>query len=372
VASASAAPAPSALAARGRDTDSAKPKELTAAEKREAAAYLAALGRGRKATVDKRWADAIAGFDAALKIRPKDARARCERGFAKLLSEDLVGARADLTAARDLAHDPIVLSQILHNLGRIEKAEGRLELAEGLFSRAKKLAAAARQGSKNDCPVETTAKRESGKVLDSWKAVLAEAKAAFERESSEALRNMPPADATDDAIIRYLAREKPPAKNAWQITVENDGVTTWWGLVIARADGKLLLFDDIGQKRVSRCGDGDQGVSATADGSVLSVTVDAHFSNYAFMCEGPKGESKPCHEAPDDSYKPVMSYCEAAQYGFRTTFYDLASGERTLTLVEEGSEEKQQVNEPRVTFELQKDAIQLAGAGCTGRVEFAK
>jgi tetratricopeptide (TPR) repeat protein len=87
-----------------------------------AAAYRAALKRGRVATDAKRYADAIAAFDDALAARPNDARAQSERGYARLLDgTDLAAAEADLDAAAARTKDAKLLSSIWFNRGLVEE-----------------------------------------------------------------------------------------------------------------------------------------------------------------------------------------------------------------------------------------------------------
>lgn len=82
-------------------------------------AYSAALVEGRKATVAKRWSDAVAAFDRALAIVPSDARALSERGYAQLLGGHPESAKHDFKRARATCDpkDAKLAAQIEFNLG---------------------------------------------------------------------------------------------------------------------------------------------------------------------------------------------------------------------------------------------------------------
>ncbi len=99
-----------------RVIDAGSDAALTAEQRQ---AYVAALVEGRKATIAKRWGDAITAFDRALAIVPSDARALSERGYAQLLGGHPEAARHDLERARSACDpkDTKLGAQIEFNLG---------------------------------------------------------------------------------------------------------------------------------------------------------------------------------------------------------------------------------------------------------------
>ncbi len=94
------------------------------------AAYRAAMRAGRKATDAARYDEAIDAFNDALKVRPNDARAISERGFAYLLDGSLLGAEEDLDRAAGLTKDKKLLSSIWFNRGLVEDKRHEAENAD--------------------------------------------------------------------------------------------------------------------------------------------------------------------------------------------------------------------------------------------------
>jgi hypothetical protein len=342
------------------------PAPLGAAEKKQADAYLAALGRGRKLTATGKYAAAITAFDEALRARPDDPRALGERGFAELRVGDRTSARRDLARARDLAHQPGLLSQILRNLGTLEREEGHLELSADLIDKSKEFRATARTGGIKECPIEAEQKRLAGLPLPDWRAVYAAASASYEKRNGRPLAKPLTPGATEAEIRGLLGATTAGPARAWLLEVTGEDYVTVYELVLRRADGQLVLFDDLGMKAIARCRAGPVAAEIFDDG-VPRVTIESHMDDYGFMCEDASGERvKPCSEAPD--WKPVQSYCGWGEYSFTSTFYDAASGERMLTLVESGPDRE---NVGNVRMVVQPDGVQLAGNHCHGREAFA-
>jgi hypothetical protein len=127
------------------------------AERVAQAAYRAAMRAGRKATDAKHYDEAIDAFNAALKVRPNDARAISERGFAYLLDGSLLGAEEDLDRAAGLTKDKKLLSSIWFNRGLVEDKRHEDENAIVDFYIANQLhptaAAQAKLDGKTVCPV---------------------------------------------------------------------------------------------------------------------------------------------------------------------------------------------------------------------------
>ncbi len=98
--------------------------------------YWAAMKVGRAATVQKNYPDAIHAFDEAATAVPRDARARSERGYAKYLAGDNVGAKADFDDAVDLvpATDKKLAAQIYFNQGLTAQKAGA-DTAAGSYYR---------------------------------------------------------------------------------------------------------------------------------------------------------------------------------------------------------------------------------------------
>lgn len=162
-------------AAPRRSAERPGKRSASAAEKAAHAAYAAQMQVGRTQTKAKAYNEAIAAFDRALEQRPQAPRALAERGYAKLLANDLVGARADLEAARERSDDPQRLGPIWFNLGLVAEAAGDAEAARRAFTRANELrpgkAAQAKLGGATVCTAEIDRTLVAGKRLASWKAL---------------------------------------------------------------------------------------------------------------------------------------------------------------------------------------------------------
>lgn len=115
-----------------------KPADETTEQLADANAAQAKVNEGRKLTRDKRYAEAIAAFDEALKLSgDKLARAFSGRGYAKLLAGDTAGARSDFEKALALDGDAKFQAAIYFNLG--ELAEGEKDKAKAIEAYRKAL-----------------------------------------------------------------------------------------------------------------------------------------------------------------------------------------------------------------------------------------
>ncbi|CAN92332.1 hypothetical protein sce2173 [Sorangium cellulosum So ce56] len=100
-------------------------------------AYLGALGQGRAAARQGRYAEAITAFDRALAAMPHEPRALAERGHARMrLGADLDAAAADLQRAEQLGPDDKLAAQIWYNLGLLDELRGQAELVRAAFARS--------------------------------------------------------------------------------------------------------------------------------------------------------------------------------------------------------------------------------------------
>lgn len=116
-----------------------KPADETVEQVADANAAQAKVDEGRKLTRDKRYPEAIAAFDEALKrSSDKLARAWSGRGYAKLLAGDEAGAQSDFDRALGLDDDPKFQAAIYFNLG--ELAEGRKDNDKAIEAYRKALA----------------------------------------------------------------------------------------------------------------------------------------------------------------------------------------------------------------------------------------
>jgi tetratricopeptide (TPR) repeat protein len=120
----------------GRLTATAKRPQISRARRQ---AYLKHLVRGRAAARSKRWADAVEAFEAALVVRPLDALALGELGWAAFQSGDFKKARVANSKAVLTAMRPEVKAAALYNLGRTAEAQGDKADAVEFYARSLRL-----------------------------------------------------------------------------------------------------------------------------------------------------------------------------------------------------------------------------------------
>lgn len=92
----------------------------------ERSAYARGLAEGRKLTVEKDYAGAVAAFTCALGAIPGDGRALAERGYARLLAQDLDLAMDDFASslAAIAADDKELRAQVEFNIGLVYEQRG--------------------------------------------------------------------------------------------------------------------------------------------------------------------------------------------------------------------------------------------------------
>jgi hypothetical protein len=111
--------------------------------------------RGRKLATEKRYLEAAAAFNEAVRARPYDARPRAERAYVRILGG---GSPVDeIELARALTRDPALLAQISYNQGlALERRKGEHEAARRAWVRAERLgskAASQKLGAESRCTV---------------------------------------------------------------------------------------------------------------------------------------------------------------------------------------------------------------------------
>ena len=95
--------------------------------------YKAALSRGRQSLASGYYAEAVQGFEAAIRARPDDVVALSELGWAALMSGDATRARTATTTALSRPQAPRLRAATLYNLGRVEEANGNAQAAVNAY-----------------------------------------------------------------------------------------------------------------------------------------------------------------------------------------------------------------------------------------------
>ena len=125
-----------ALAHDKGPTERKAPKLAADEAKSKAEQFKSAMKAGRDATQAKKYDDAIASFEAALKLDPNHPGALGELGWALFRKGDLDRAHAETMKAMSHVKSPARKGALLYNLGRIEEAQGKVEHALDLYHRS--------------------------------------------------------------------------------------------------------------------------------------------------------------------------------------------------------------------------------------------
>ncbi|MFT3697891.1 MAG: tetratricopeptide repeat protein [Kofleriaceae bacterium] len=110
-----------------------KPEKAT---KDQLKAMRSHMKAGWAAQHDKRWADAVKEFEAALKVMDGDARALSELGWSAMNAGDFAKAKVADLAAVSAAADPKIEAASLYNLGLVQERLGDTAGAMKSFARS--------------------------------------------------------------------------------------------------------------------------------------------------------------------------------------------------------------------------------------------
>jgi hypothetical protein len=131
------------------------------------------MARGRAATAGGHPGDAVGAFADALRVRPFDAEAWADRGYAELLAG--VDPLVSLQVARSLTKKPALLSAIWFNeatayarVGKPEDARIRFAIAASLGNRV----AESKLAGQSRCTCTWTTRLDAIPLVRGWKAVL--------------------------------------------------------------------------------------------------------------------------------------------------------------------------------------------------------
>ncbi|MBK8214415.1 MAG: hypothetical protein IPK71_11775 [Myxococcales bacterium] len=268
-------------------SSSAAPKGKTAISKETAKAYTEALKKGRAATLAKKYDEAIAAFDAALKALPGDARALSERGYAKLLAGKLDDARKDLREAEASTKDPKLLGQIHYNHGLVAEKLGHAEEAKASVAKSNVLAptkAAATKAGTSTCVADVETQNTRAKLAKDFQAM-------FDALKTEA-KDQTKVGSNDEAKTGLFARIPKEAQDfvvAYQAGGEDGGGAWEIHPYLKTPDGLLFGVDTVSTYYDFPCG-GDISVT-TSESSGLRLVKVVHAAGMRVpVCEADGGE----------------------------------------------------------------------------------
>ncbi len=339
------------------------PTAIAGADLPRAKEYVQNLARGRKATVAKDYAHAVAFFDKALVAEPGDARALSERGYAYLLNDNLDAAAKDLESAAKRAPSVDLLRQILFNQATIADKRGDAKAAEALRQERERLGSAKRSKSK-DCSVSITRPGtlpvKVNSARDAW-AELKKAHLARWNLSSIPIDEPVIADNADEETIRTTLFKASTDGTMSILTVSAE--LEVMHVVILRGKD-IYIHGGLGGFQRSRCPHGD-GLPHVIDGNVPRIEMDSEYLELGYMCEVPKtNEIRPCEEMQDGN--PIQSYCYRVESKFRTWILDPKTFALTID-IEESTEAKGRTTfdsgQSRAVITMQPDAVLVTGCG---------
>ncbi|HEY4175177.1 MAG TPA: hypothetical protein VGM90_00025 [Kofleriaceae bacterium] len=321
-------------------------------------AYRAAMKKGREATAKKQWADAIAGFDAALKAKPGDSRATGERGFARLLEgTDLAAAEKDFDRAASSTKDQKILASIWFNRGLLEEKQGQADNALAAFATSNVLrptpAAAKKLGGKAACPMMVDRDESKGQATQDFAdwATLAE--------------KLPHDSEYDWNAARWISdTTKDPMPTVFRL---DDGGETHAYLAWQPKGAKGVRVLPLYAASLGRCpGTAYYEVAESAGGRVHLHGVELYEGGYTFMCTGGKAGADDLHECADDpNEEPSGTACFGGPPNLRDLIIDDTG--KVVMQLEQAGEPDQTGNEPTskiAKVEMTADAVKISGLGC--------
>jgi Tfp pilus assembly protein PilF len=333
---------------RAKPSAAPKPDKtpLDAAAKARAQHYLSALGRGRKATVKKDYSAAVAAFDQALELEPRDARALAERGYAKYSAGDLDGGAQDFNLATPLASDPKLRAQIAFNQGLIAKKKG-----------------AAAQASV--CPVTIDLQPKlAGLREPSFRALWSALVKDHNTDPDPDPLDFPaiPVGATDDAIAKVLADPQTSADGIWTVNLQGQQLSSWHAYAVQ--NGKIWLLPALSNDvRYSRCPSGVHDASVITD-EVPRIELQAQDGAEGFMCQKPNGDIAEC-DGSDQQGEPVQSFCAYGSYTLTSYLLDPKTFSVLAVVEESGVDSDARVAaHSLVKLDITTASIEVTGAGC--------
>ena len=348
-----------------------KPTPLDAAGLRAAKEYLAELGRGRKATVAKDFAQAEEHFSKCLDVLPGDPRALAERGYARLLADKLPEAEADLAAAARHAPSSAVLQQILHNRMLAARRQGDEVAAKRFEVEKMKLKAARRLPSGVVCQsdvADSDLKPQIAKSLDEALKLLIVAHATEDRVDPTSIRidEGPFGEPSEAVRLKSLVAQGPLPDGGWQIW--SQCVSLRNHALISHA-GKLYTFPNLSSGSLALCGlDGAAEVTVGGGGAQpwhIQRTYRELVRGY--LCEKPNNTAGPC-DGNNDIREMNMGFCSWVSTNIDITILDSKTfeGIRTLSLSAQPSGDGA-ANEPEHLLELEWQADKVVVDACGQR-----
>jgi hypothetical protein len=342
---------------------------LDAAAQKTAKQYLASLSEGRKATVAKDFAAAEAAFTKCLNLVPNDARALSERGYARLLTEQLKEAETDLRTAERYAPNVALKLQVLHNRMLVARKLGKEGEAAFYAAEKQKLKSARKIGAGVSC---NTADAESDLVaerptsLDEAFKLAAAAHAKLDESDASQVRW-----GSDEqrAQLTELAARGPLADGWWSLETQLSQTANH--LLIARG-GKLYLFPVLSAGNWAMCG--YEGLAELKFGGGVKepwhILRSSSQAVRGYTCHKPDGS-----ECDGSEGETSMGHCSWSLSRQDLILLDAETmgGVREFSVTAEPTEGfNQSEPTPLLDFEWQTERVTITACGEKHQVAYAR
>jgi tetratricopeptide (TPR) repeat protein len=328
--------------AERRRIEKRKPVVLSEAAQKNAKIYVNALGAGRRATKKKDWQKAEEAFDKCLQLVPEDARARAERGYAKLLQGQLDEAKTDFDEAMKYTDSTSLLQQIAFNLVQVAKQKGD-EKAEKRWTKYRKdLAKSHRVSAGVTCTFDVQTVSlvpfRTKNLSELWPVILkahgsgtlSDIKLSDASSSTEI-----PLSATNAELWKGISAHHESEEGNYSFTTSDN--TQQVGHVVFKKNGEYFLYAGLSVYwPIARCPYGDAEPSVLGGGGEpLRVEIASNIETLGYMCENKRGKSAPCGTSEDEDETPVQSFCAWSSLGTKVYLLDINTFEAVYLL--EGS-----------------------------------
>lgn len=357
------------------------PVPLDEAGVRTAKAYLDALGRGRKATVAKDYAQAEEQFSKCLELVPRDPRALAERGYARLLSEKVDEADADLAVAEKQAPSATLLSQILHNRMLVAKKRGDEKAVAGFEQAKKQLKAARRIDHGVSCSFaegSSSLEAVAAASLDEALKLLVESHAkATQGDAAQIVFGGSGAETGDmtDVTLRALVVDDKLPDGGWKITTSSDENYSVANHALFARAGKLFVLPALSVGLPARCGlDGLASVRVGHGAGPWHVYREQSSVYPAYMCEFEDHSFAPCGTVEGKGEgTPVQSFCTWVGSEIQLDLLDSATfdGARQLSVSAQAGDVASSEPSHLLDYEWQPAHVAVTACGSRQQIPYA-
>jgi hypothetical protein len=353
---AASASAPAASASSRPAPISSAQAPLSPEEQASARRYLDALGRGRSLTTKKRFPEAIAAFDEALRVRPGDARALAERGYARLQATDLDGAERDFYATLARTPDQAVLSATTFNLATVAERRGNREQAAELREAARSHRVPKPPSDRCQAEIKRGKDIELGFATVKKLQTLRQVRTALQdyaQNNSETIDPPLPTTNEEASLLKDMLGGGP---GPWRLITGTDQSSSHSTHLLFGQPADYTLIEGAMSMRYSRCGGTERQRIDMAGNPVYSSL----FKDYTLKVVCPKEQ-----DTEPGGFNQCSSGC-VDPITFRQDFivYDRATGTPLLGITSLLDSSATEGPVDPISVVVRENGVQLLGNGC--------